>query len=187
MEFLGKLATKAGKIFDRLLDLLAMVAGIILSFITLSVCVAVFSRYFLNRPIGIVNEISEYSLVYTTFMVAAWVLRGNKHVTVDIVFDRLSPRNKCLTSLSTSIVAAIVFLLIGFYGVKVTRYQYSVGYYTPTILELPKFAISWIIPFGFFLLFIQTTRNALNHLKDLKTSKYLEKEGEGFKIEDVKM
>jgi TRAP-type mannitol/chloroaromatic compound transport system permease small subunit len=70
--------------------------------------------------------------------------------------------------------------------VKVTRYLYGIGYYTPTVLELPKFIISGIIPVGFFLLFIQAIRNTFSHLSDLITGRYMQKEVEGLKVEDVR-
>ena len=186
MEFVKKLVTKANLFFDRLLDFMAILAGVILSFITLIVCVAIFSRYFLNRPLGWVAEIGEYSLLYITFLAVAWVLRGKGHVKVDILFNRLNPRNRCVTDLATSIGAALVCLIITFFGAKVTRHLYSIGYYTPTILELPKFIIAAIIPVGFFMLFIEATRNAFNHLKDLRTSGYMREEAESLKVEDVR-
>jgi C4-dicarboxylate transporter DctQ subunit len=187
MKVIRYLMTKANLFFDRLLDFMAILAMVILSFITLSVCAAVFSRYFLNRPMEWVPEISEYSLLYINFLVAAWVLRKDGHVRMDIFYNRLSPQKKCVTSLSTSIVAALVCLLITAYGIKVTRYLYSVGYYTPTILELPKFAIAAVIPVGFFVLFLQVTRNAFSLLKNLITSGYkIEEESQTTKIEDVK-
>lgn len=167
-----KLLTKANNIFDRLLDLLAILAGIIISFITISVCAGILSRYFLNRPIAWVLEISEYSLLYITFLVVAWVLRKEGHVSVDLVFNRLSPRNQLIVSIFTSMIAGIAFFLVTFYGVKVTWKLLQTGYFTPTILELPKFAISLIIPLGTFLLFIQIIRKIYRHLKDLRTSRF---------------
>ena len=158
--------TKGGNVFDRLLDLFAILAGIVISFITISVCAGILSRYFLNRPISWVVEISEYGLLYMTFLVAAWVLRHEQHVSVDLVYNRLSRRNQSIASIFTSIVAGIVFLLITFYGFKVTKHQFDTKYFTPTILEAPKFAITLIIPVGTSLLFIQIMRKIYRHVRE---------------------
>lgn len=177
-----KLLTKAGNVFDRLLDLFAILAGLIISFITVSVCAGILSRYFLNRPISWVVEISEYGLLYITFLVAAWVLKRGQHVSVDLVYNRLSPRNQSIASIFTSIVAGIVFLIITIYGVKVTKSQFDTKYFTPTILEAPKFAITLIIPVGTFLLLIQIIRKIYQHLNDLikgHTPPLEEKEAQG--------
>jgi C4-dicarboxylate transporter DctQ subunit len=162
-----KLLTKAGNVFDRLLDLFAILAGVIISFITVSVCAGILSRYFLNRPISWVVEISEYGLLYITFLVAAWVLGHDQHVSVDLVYNRLSPRGKSIASIFTSIVAGIVFLIITFYGFKVTKHQFDTKYFTPTILEAPKFVITLIIPVGTVLLFIQIMRKIYRHILEL--------------------
>ncbi len=161
-----RVLTKAGIFFDRLLDLFAVLAGIIISFITISVCAGILSRYFLNRPLSWVVEISEYGLLYMTFLVAAWVLRHERHVSVDLVYNRLSQRNQSMASIFTSIVAGIVFLIVTFYGFKVTKHQFDTKYFTPTILEAPKFVVTLIIPVGTSLLFIQMMRKIYRHVRE---------------------
>jgi C4-dicarboxylate transporter DctQ subunit len=176
-----KLSAKAGQTFDVLLNVFALLAGIIMGFITVSVCVGVGSRYLLNRPITWVVEISEYGLLYITFLVAPWVLRQEKHVSLDLVYTRLSPRNQSIAGVFTSMLAAIVFLMITFYGVKVTLHQFQTQYFTPTILEAPKFLITLIIPVGTFLLLIEILRKVYQHLTNLvgaKTSRFEEKDVE---------
>ena len=187
MGHFKKLILKLNTIFDWLLDFFAILAGIILCFITICICTAILSRYLFNRPLGWVVEISEYGLVYITFLVAAWVLKGDGHVKVDIVFNRLKPGTQCLTNFGTSFTIMIVCLLVTFYGIKVTWNLFNIGYFTPTVLELPKFVISLIIPLGFFSLFIESARKAVGHLKDLKVSRYQEKIGEIVcRVEDVR-
>jgi TRAP-type C4-dicarboxylate transport system permease small subunit len=159
--------TEAGRIFDRFLRVLAVLAGIIVSFITVAVCVGIVSRYVFNYPISWVVEICEYGLLYITFLVAAWVLMQEQHVSVDLVYSRLSPGSQSIASLFTSVGAAIVFLIITYYGLKVTKHQFDTKYFTPTILEAPKFAITLIIPVGSFLLLIQIIRKTWRHIKDL--------------------
>jgi hypothetical protein len=66
---------KAGLFFDRILDFFFVLAGILLAFSALSVAMAIVSRYFFNRPWGWVVEISEYILLYITFLVSARVLK----------------------------------------------------------------------------------------------------------------
>lgn len=158
---------KAGQLFDQLLNVLAILAGIIVSFITIAVCVGIVSRYVFNYPISWVVEICEYGLLYITFLVAAWVLMQEQHVSVDLVYGRLSPRNQSIASIFTSLAAAIVFLIITFYGFKVTKHQFDTKYFTPTILEAPKFAVTLIIPVGSFLLLIQIIRKICRHMKNL--------------------
>ena len=173
------LLAKAGSVFDRLLDLFAILAGIIISSITVSVCAGILSRYFLNRPLSWVVEISEYGLLYMTFLAAAWVLRHEQHVSVDLVYSRFSRKNQSIASVFTSVLAGIVFLIITFYGFKVTKHQFDTKYFTPTILEAPKFIVTLIIPVGTLLLLIQIMRKVYRHIQEwVNTDAYRPERGE---------
>lgn len=152
------LLTKAGKAFDRLLDFFAVLAGIVAAFITVAVCAGIVTRFMFNRPMAWVIEISEYSLLYIAFLSAAWVMKNNKHVSLDLVYNSFSPKNKVISDLFTSILGGLVFLIVTYFGFKVTRNQYITKYFTPTFLEAPKFIVTLIIPVGSFLLLIQIIR-----------------------------
>jgi TRAP-type C4-dicarboxylate transport system permease small subunit len=152
------LLTKAGKAFDRLLDFFAVLAGIIAAFVTVAVSAGIITRFVFNRPMAWVIEISEYSLLYIAFLSAAWVMKNNQHVSVDLVYNSFSPKNKVIADLFTSILGGVVFLIVTYYGFKVTRNQYITKYFTPTFLEAPKFIVTLIIPVGSLLLLIQIIR-----------------------------
>ena len=181
------LLTKAGKAFDRLLDFFAVLAGIVAAFITVAVCAGIVTRFMFNRPMAWVIEISEYSLLYIAFLSAAWVMKNNKHVSVDLVYHSFSPKNKVISDLFTSILGGLVFLIVTYFGFKVTRNQYITKYFTPTFLEAPKFVVTLIIPVGSFLLLIQIIRKICRNFNllmkgDFPQSKVKEAEA-GFQVE----
>ncbi len=176
MDRKESLLTKAGKAFDRLLDFFAFLAGVIAAFVTVAVCVGIIMRFIFNRPMAWVIEISEYSLLYMAFLSAAWVMKNNQHVSVDLVYNSFSLKNKAIADLFTSILGGVVFLIVTYYGFKVTRAQYITKYFTPTFLEAPKFIVTLIIPVGSFLLLIQIIRKIWRNLhllvkEDLASSK----------------
>jgi len=181
------LLTKAGKAFDRLLDFFAVLAGIVAAFITVAVCAGIVTRFMFNRPMAWVIEISEYSLLYIAFLSAAWVMKNNKHVSLDLVYNSFSPKNKVISDLFTSILGGLVFLIVTYFGFKVTRNQYITKYFTPTFLEAPKFIVTLIIPVGSFLLLIQIIRKICRNFNllmkgDFPQSKVKEAEA-GFQVE----
>lgn len=146
------------KIFDHLLNLLIILACLILTFVTFSVCLEVILRYFLNRPQVWVIELSEYSLLYMTFLGAAWVLKSEGHVTVDLITNRLTPKSRTFCSLISFIICSLVSAVLLYYGTRVTWDYFSKGLYNPTILEIPTAAILVIIPLGGITLLIQSIR-----------------------------
>ena len=181
------LLTKTGKAFDRLLDFFAVLAGIVAAFITVAVSAGIITRFVFNRPMSWVIEISEYSLLYIAFLSAAWVMKNNQHVCVDLVYNSFTPKNKVIADLFTSILGGLVFLIVTYYGFKVTRNQYITKYFTPTFLEAPKFIVTLIIPVGSLLLLIQIVRKICRNFNLLIKGDFSQlkaKEAEaGFQVE----
>ena len=154
--------------FDRILGIFVALACIILALVMLSVCLEVFLRYFLNRPQVWVVELSEYALLYITFLGAAWVLKGDGHVTVDLFTALMGPKRRAVCSLASFIACFMVSIILAVYGIRVTWDHFSQGIYNPTILEMPKGAILLVIPLGGITLFIQSIRGVLKSLRSIK-------------------
>ncbi len=165
-----KLITRATSIFDRTIGLLSLFAGILIIYMMLSVTAEVATRYFLGGMMGWVIEVSEYSLLFITFLATAWVLKREGHVRMDLVLRQLNPRAQTLLNIVTSIIGAVICLIIFWYGVQVTWNSYQIGYTMAKPLRPPQFLILFIIPVGSFLLFIQFLRRTygyLGHWKEL--------------------
>jgi C4-dicarboxylate transporter DctQ subunit len=174
-----RLVKKLTSFFDRIIVLMTILAGILLVFAMLIISGAVASRYFLGRPIGWVIEISEYIILFVTFLVAAWVLKQDEHVKMDIVLNQLNPRTQAMINVITSGISAIVCFILTWYGAKVTWELFETSYFTPTLLELPKFIIIAIIFIGSFLLFIQCLRRTHNNWGSWRASRAKERGSAG--------
>ena len=151
-----------------MLGIFVAFACLILSLVMLSVCLEVFLRYFLNLPQVWVIELSEYALLYITFLGAAWVLRSDGHVTVDLFTALMRPKTRAICTFASFIVCFIVSLILFVYGIRVTWGHFSQGIYNPTILEMPKAAILVVIPLGGITLLIQSIRSVLRSLRSIK-------------------
>jgi TRAP-type transport system small permease protein len=160
---------KVSNVFDRVLDGLAATAGILLCLASLSVGVMIFSRYFLNRPLGWMIEINEYILLHLAFLLAAWVLRKEAHVRMDVVIEHLSPRIQLTVNIIGSILGVMVCIVLTGFGTKVTWDLYQSGTLTPTYLELPKFPFTIVIPFGSFLFMLQFLRRTYGFIRAWNT------------------
>ena len=152
------MAKRFFQLFDHILNAMAFLAGIILVFIMLSVGLEVILRYFFNRPMIWVTEVTECLLLYTTFLGTGWLLREEGHVKVDIILNRLKPRTTAFLGILSSLVGIFVSIMLTFYGMSVTLNYLGRGIYTPTAMEIPVATILVIIPIGSFMLFIQFVR-----------------------------
>jgi len=150
---------------NRLLRILAAAeniaaAGATLLFvgITISICAEVLLRYGFNSPIAWVVEISEYSLLWITFLGASWVLRHGGHVRVDILLQYLSPAGLRVCGLASSAMGALTTLVLLAFGVEATISAMMRGAFKPTGIDVPTWMIIIVIPLGALLLFLRFTR-----------------------------
>ena len=154
--------------FDRILDIFGGLAGLIIVFTMFAVLFEVFMRYFLNRPTFWVLEVVEWCMVWMTFFSAPYVLKENRHVSMDIVSSRLQPGAKIILSIVTSIIGALICIVLAFYGSRVVLDHISRGVVEAKMLRAPKGPLMAIIPFGFFLLSIQFLRQTVALWKNMK-------------------
>lgn len=147
--------------FDRLLQLAALCSGILIVFLMLSVCWEVVMRYFFNSPTIWVVELASYSVLWITFLGAPWILKEKGHVKMDLLLEALSWENRRLFNLITSLFAAGICLLVGYYGTVSTIDLYQTGFKTQTVLMLPKWPLVSVIPLGMFLTALELCRKSI--------------------------
>ena len=149
--------------FDRVLNLLFYVASGITLVIFFSVCTELLMRNFFNRPQIWSVEVTEYAMLYITFLGAAWLLREEGHVSLDIVDVFVTPRTRALLDSATSIIGLIICLVLLFFGAWSTWIHYQQGLETFSAMELRKWPFLLVIPMGSFLLVIQFLRRAYGY------------------------
>jgi len=161
MDFLSKM----GRILDRLMEGFAWLAGLLMMFSLITVCIDVVMRYFFNRPTGWVLQFSEYILLYIPFLAAAFVLREESHIRVDIVLNRLTGKTRSLINMVTSLLACLVLAILTYYGTYITIDFYQRKVPTLKYLKIPEFLVIMVIPIGCFLFSIQFIRRAYRYYK----------------------
>ena len=158
-----KRLTKSARIFDITINSFAYLAALYLAFILLSVSAGVVMRYFVGQPLNWVLELSEYGLLYITFLAATWILKREGHVKIDLVLDRLTSRTRAIVNIITSIICILVCLTLVWYGSKITVEYFLMGRYEDTPLRIPLAYVLGIIPLGSFLLAIQFIRRTYGY------------------------
>ena len=152
-----KIRERAFHLLDRLLDYLAIIAGILVAFMMLSVTYEVIVRN-LGHPTLWVQEIAEISLLYITFLGIAAVARKGAHVKMDAVVKRFSLKTQAFFAIVYSAIAIVVSWVFLWYGSRVTLSFFQRGIHEETMLELPVAPILIIIPIGGFIMLLQFFR-----------------------------
>ena len=160
-----KILTKAGNIIDHINNGFAVFAIILLILVMLAISYdVVIRRVFGSIPW--VLEVSEFALLYIVFLAAAWLLRKDGHVKMDLLLLRLKPRTQAIINTITSIAGALTCLVIAWYSTGVTiQYFIDKTVAMPTVIEPLKWPTFIIIPIGTFMLFIQFVRRTYGFIR----------------------
>jgi TRAP-type C4-dicarboxylate transport system permease small subunit len=159
-----KLLSKLSKNFDNLLNFLTFLSCTLVCFVTVIICFDVVSRQFWNKPIIWVTEISEYSLLWITFLGAAWLLREEGHIRIDLLPKLMNQKHVHLLDTLNSFLGALICLVIGWYSAVVVWDFYVRDERSIEMLGTPRYIILIVIPITCFLLLIQFLRRAYGHL-----------------------
>jgi C4-dicarboxylate transporter DctQ subunit len=154
--------------FDKLIDLMAALAGTILVFITTAMCYTIFMRFLFTKTTIWIIPISEYALLWIVFLGTTWLLREKGHITTDIIYVHLHEKAKRTLNCVMFILGGLTCAAMFFLGV-IHVYQCIAGGVTDVrAITVPKTAIFIIIPIGSLLLTIQFFRMAWSSFVEIK-------------------
>ena len=93
--------------------LLAGIATILLSVMTLLVLYQVITRYILNSPAAFTEELVRYFLIWTGFIGAAYAFITREHMCLVLLRDKLNPASKriLMTLIDVLILVFAIFVI----------------------------------------------------------------------------
>jgi C4-dicarboxylate transporter DctQ subunit len=147
------------RIFDGVLTGMAVLAGLLLLFITFSISYSIFTRFVgFTSPLWTV-QFNEYSLLWMTFLGSAWALSRRKHVSMDVITGRLKPPARRIMEIVHSLMGIVVCGVLCWYSSLMTLNFFQRGVTDVQAVDVPKYFVLMVIPFGFLILCIQFLRN----------------------------
>ncbi len=157
------------KIVDGLNEKIGSVVMWFTTLLVLVVCYDVFTRYLLKESSVAVQELEWHIFGIIFLLGAAYTLKEDKHVRVDVLYTRLSNRGKAWINLLGSIVFLMPFAVL----VILTSKDFVVNSFiikemSPDPGGLPaRYILKACIPLGFVLLFLQSLSLAFKSLLKL--------------------
>jgi TRAP-type C4-dicarboxylate transport system permease small subunit len=155
-------------IFDRIIDSMAFLAGILLVGAVLIVCLEICMRYFFLKPQVWTVEVCEYILFIMTFLATPWLLKKGGHVGVDILVEHMAPRVQGFMGMFSCLAGLLVSGIIVWFSGATAWDCYENGIVVTKTLTLPKFYFLALISLGYLLLLGEFARQGLKHFKRLK-------------------
>jgi TRAP-type C4-dicarboxylate transport system permease small subunit len=169
MTRLDKITATLDLVIDRVLITLTVIAGVLCILLMLGISTEVVTRYFFKKPILGMLEASEMAMLYIAFLSAAWVLKKEGHVNMDLIDNYLSPRALAVLNTFLSMIGAAIALILFWYGAKVTIGVFREGTNMPGNMEINLGYQLLIIPVGSVLLFLQFLRRTFGFCKKAKS------------------
>jgi TRAP-type C4-dicarboxylate transport system permease small subunit len=148
------------RVFDHIINTGAALAAVLLVGVMLAITVKVIFRYGLREGLIGVDQISGTMLLYITFLGAAWVLRREEHVTIDLLLSALRPRIQRHLHVIASILGALICLCLALFGTLEVIASLQKGIRIPAEIELPRAVNLVVIPLGCLFLGLQFMRRA---------------------------
>jgi TRAP-type C4-dicarboxylate transport system permease small subunit len=154
------------KILDRICSTLAVISALLLLFITFSIGYSIFARLLrIPSPFWIV-QFNEYSLLWMTFLGTAWVLSVDKHVSINIIVQRLGVKARKYLGLFNSLLGMGLCGLLCWYGFFTTRETFVRKVIDVQSIDVPKAFVLVIIPLGFLFTFLKFLHRFMRNLKE---------------------
>jgi TRAP-type C4-dicarboxylate transport system permease small subunit len=122
----------------------------------------VFAREFF-KSIYFVEEVSEFLVIFTTFVGVSYAVRKARHIRMGAFFDMMGPRLEKIFIFVISTISAVVMFLMARYSLAYLLESRAMGQSTEA-LRLPYWTFLIIIPIGFFLAGIQYVRTIIRNI-----------------------
>lgn len=109
--------TRVIAVFDRIIGVMAVIAGLVLAAITTLLVADIAMRNLdLGRGVPGVIELVEYGLYVATLLGAPWALKRGAHVTVEIALDAMPAKARRRAEAMTDAIGIAVCLAVAYGG-----------------------------------------------------------------------
>lgn len=139
------------KILDKILGSILV---FLMAFIVLAVLWQVFSRYVLQNPSSVTEEIARYLMIWIGILGAAYASGQQEHLAINILPPKLNERNRIRLRIGINILIilfAVSALIIG--GGNLVYISYLLGQ-TSAALNLPLSVVYAVLPISGFLIIV---------------------------------
>ncbi len=157
-------AGRALAVFDHAVSAGAALAAALLVAVMVITTVKVVFRYGFREGLLGVDQISGTMLLYVAFLGAAWVLRRDEHVTLDLVIGALVPAVRRRLLILSSSLGAAVCLVLALFGTLEMISSLERGIRIPAEIEMPRAINLAVIPLGCLFLGLEFLRKLFRAL-----------------------
>lgn len=153
------------KIIDKIIEVMCTA---IMGYMVLAVCWQVITRFVLKNPSTVTEEILRYLLVWTTMVGGAYAYGRRKHLSINMLAKKLTPRaQKLLDIFVQAVVIAfcVVVMIVGDLRlVETTFNQISSALHLPMPYVYASILVGGVLIIFYAIIFIFEDIKAMREL-----------------------
>lgn len=155
--------------------------------IALVVCVVwqVFSRYVLNQPSTLTDELARFLMIWVGLLGAAYTVGAQRHLAIDLLAMTLPPRRQALLSV---IINLLIFIFAGSVivtgGVKLIEKTLSTSQVSAA-MQIPMGYVYLILPLTGLIMMFYAVCFVSNGLKNMKHAEAGANDGQLYRIDAI--
>jgi TRAP-type mannitol/chloroaromatic compound transport system permease small subunit len=155
---------------DRLNEKIGFYVSWITSLLVLVVCLDVFTRYFLKKSSVAVQEMEWHLFAIIFLFGAAYTLKHDRHVRVDVFYTKFKTPVKAWIDLLGSLIFLIPFSILIIWSSKIfVINSFLINEVSPDPGGLPaRYLLKACIPIGFFWVLLQGVSHFFKSLLNLR-------------------
>lgn len=146
------------KAYEGLLLSMAVLAGVLLVWLMVSVALSVLQRNFGIQPWAWLFLSAEYSMFYLTLLGAPWLVRQRGHVHIELLTATLPPKVLPWFSRAVALLCAVVCAVLAWKGADLVMMNVERGDIDLRAYFFPMWILSVAFPISFGLLTIEFAR-----------------------------
>jgi TRAP-type mannitol/chloroaromatic compound transport system permease small subunit len=146
---------KTLRFIDRLSDVSGKIVSPLIYGVLGTLVFEVFARYFFNRPTIWAHETSTFFFGAYFMLGAAYCLRHDGMIAVDIISRHLPLRIQAALNMLGFIILLSICLVLIWFGGKEAIYSWTIWEHSNTTWEPPLYPLRTVVPLASLLLLLQ--------------------------------
>ena len=146
------------KTYDFVLFGMAVLAGLLLVWLMVSVITSVLMRNFGLQPFAWLFTSAEYGLLYMTMLGAPWLVREKGHVHIELVTAALPPNLRQIVSRAVAAACVLVCLALAWKGADLVMTNLERGDFDTRAYYFPRWMLTIAFPLSFGLMSVEFAR-----------------------------
>ena len=162
-------AVKLRSRIERFTDLTGRAASWLVLVIVVLMAGNVLLRYMFSYGTVWAQELEWHLLAPLILFGMSYALLHGEHVRVDVLYAGFSPRRKLYVDLLSAVLCVLISVIIIVLSLKYVQQAWVINEQSADPGGLPyRWLLKSLIPFGFFILILQSLASALGTLEKLK-------------------